>query len=112
MVDVDDGVLAAIQRYLHALHVHGVDARLAILFGSWAHGTATSLSDIDLVVVSPQFDRGISRSDVDLLWRLAAAVDSRIEPVPSGESQWAEDRSSALLEIARREGRIVQPEAA
>lgn len=108
----DDGVLTAIQRYLRALHVHGVDARLAILFGSWAHGTATALSDIDLVVVSPQFDRGISRADVDLLWRVAAAVDSRIEPVPSGERQWAEDRSSALLEIARCEGRVVQPEAA
>lgn len=109
---VDNGVLTVIQRYLRALHAHGVDVRVAILFGSWAHGTATSLSDIDLVVVSPQFDRGISRSDVDRLWRLAAVVDSRIEPVPSGERQWTEDRSSALLEIARREGRAVQPEAA
>ncbi len=31
-----------------ALKTHGVDARLAILFGSWAHGAATSSSDIDL----------------------------------------------------------------
>ena len=108
----DDGVLTAIQRYLRALHAHGVEARLAILFGSWAHGAATSLSDIDLVVVSPQFDRGISRSDVDLLWRVAAVVDSRIEPVASGERQWVEDQSSALLEIARREGRAIHPEAA
>ncbi len=38
----DDGVLTAIQRYLRALHAHGVDARLAILFGSWARGAATS----------------------------------------------------------------------
>lgn len=105
-----DDVLTTIQRYLRALHAHGIDSRLAILFGSWAHGTATPMSDIDVIVVSPQFDRRISRADVELLWRQAAVVDSRIEPVPCGERQWAEDRSSALLEIARREGRAVQPE--
>ena len=103
----DDGVLTVIRRYLLALRTSGVDARTAILFGSWAHGTATMLSDIDLVILSPQFDRGVSRADIDGLWRLAARIDSRIEPVPCGERQWVEDRSSALLEIARREGRSV-----
>jgi hypothetical protein len=39
-----------------------------------------------------------------LLWRLAARTDSRIEPVPCGEQQWQEDTSSAIVEIARREG--------
>lgn len=107
----DDGILTTIQRYLRVLRAQGVDARLAILFGSWAHGTATSLSDIDLIVLSPQFDRAISRADVDMLWRQAAIVDSRIEPVPCGERQWVEDRSSTLLEIARREGQAVRPEA-
>ena len=108
----DDDVLKVIRRYLHTLQARGVDARLAILFGSFARGTATFWSDIDLVVISPQYDRGITRADVDLLWRIAAKVDSRIEPVASGERQWVEDQSSALLEIARREGRAVQPEAA
>ena len=108
----DDDVLNVIQRYLCTLRAHGVDARQAILFGSFARGTATFWSDIDLVVISPEYDRGISRADVDLLWRLAAKTDSRIEPVASGERQWIEDQSSALLEIARREGRAIQPEAA
>ena len=103
----DESVVALIRRYLVALRTSGVDTRTAILFGSWAHGTATILSDIDLVIVSPQFDRVVSRADVDGLWRLAARIDSRIEPVPCGERQWVEDRSSALLEIARREGRAV-----
>jgi predicted nucleotidyltransferase len=108
----DDAILTTIQRYLRALRAQGVETRLAILFGSWAHATATSLSDIDVIVLSPQFDRTISRADVDLLWRQAAIVDSRIEPIPCGERQWVEDRSSALLEIARREGRAVRPETA
>jgi uncharacterized protein len=44
---------------------------------------------------------------VDLLWRLAARIDSRIEPVACGEKQWEEDDSSAIVEIARREGKRV-----
>ena len=47
------------------------------------------------------------RRDIDLLWRLAAKEDSRIEPIPCGERQWDEDVSSAIVEIARREGEMI-----
>jgi hypothetical protein len=63
-----------------------------------------------VVVVSPQFDGAIRRSDVDLLWRQAARTDSRIEPVACGERQWVEDDSSAIIEIARREGERIDVE--
>jgi hypothetical protein len=64
-----------------------------------------------LVVISPRFDRAITREDVNSLWRLAARTDSRIEPFPCGERQWQQDTSSAVLEIARREGmRIGSPD--
>ncbi len=48
------------------------------------------------------------RRDIDLLWRLAAKEDSRIEPIPCGERQWDEDVSSAIVEIARREGETIR----
>ncbi len=35
---------------------------------------------------------------------VAARTDSRIEPITCGSRQWREDDSSAILEIARREG--------
>jgi hypothetical protein len=38
---------------------------------------------------------------------VAARTDSRIEPVAVGQRQFEEDDSSALIEIARREGLIV-----
>jgi hypothetical protein len=47
------------------------------------------------------------RHDIDLMWRLAARIDRRIEPIPCGERQWKEDVSSAVVEIARREGEII-----
>jgi hypothetical protein len=64
-------------------------------------------SDIDLVVVSPQFDHSPSWTDVRTLWRQAAVIDSRIEPVACGEKQWQEDNVSVILDVARREGERV-----
>jgi hypothetical protein len=48
------------------------------------------------------------RSSLNQLWRLAARVDSRIEPIPCGSRQWREDDGSAIIEIARREGEILK----
>jgi hypothetical protein len=57
-----------------------------------------------VVVVSPQFNSGIRRSDVDTLWHVARPTDSRIEPISGREPHWAEDDVGTVLEIARREG--------
>jgi predicted nucleotidyltransferase len=78
-----------------------------VVFGSEARGRGGEHSDIDLVVVSPQYDRGICFEDAAVLWEAAAETNSRIEPLPCGERQWMEDDSSALLEIARQEGEPV-----
>ena len=106
---VAEPALTAVQNYLHALQTHGLPVRFGVVFGSQAKGQANQWSDIDLLVVSPQFDRPRQRRDVDLLWRLAARTDSRIEPIPCGERQWQEDTSSAIVEIARRDGQQVIP---
>ncbi len=91
---------------------HALNVSQAVLFGSYARGAADLWSDIDLVVVATRFDAGIDRNDVELLWRVAGRTDSRIEPIPCGVRQWAEDQSSAIIEIARREGEIILPDAA
>ncbi len=101
--------VVAVQNYLHALQANGLTVKFGVVFGSQATGRANRWSDIDVVVVSPQFDGLRHRRDVDLLWRLAASTDSRIEPIPCGERQWAEDTSSAIVEMARREGQQVLP---
>lgn len=106
---VAESALVAVQNYLHALQTNGLPVRFGVVFGSQATGQANRWSDIDLLVVSPQFDGPRQRRDVDLLWRLAARTDSRIEPIPCGERQWNEDTSSAIVEIARRDGQEVTP---
>lgn len=104
---VDQSVVKNVRTYLKSLQAEGIDIRFGIIFGSYATGRSHLWSDIDLLVISPLFDTQRNRKDIDLLWRLAAKTDSRIEPIPCGERQWKEDSSSAIVERARREGEMV-----
>ncbi len=68
-------------------------------------------SDIDLVVVSPNFDKKKDRKKISLLWRLTTKSDNRIEPIAVGTKEWETDDSRTIIEIARREGVIVTPKS-
>ena len=104
------GPIATIARdYLQKLVEHGIPISYGVIFGSQASSRAHKWSDIDLLVISPQFDEQLRRDDISLLWRIAARSDSRIEPIAVGERQFEEDDSSAIIEIARREGQVIRP---
>jgi predicted nucleotidyltransferase len=100
-------IIESVQTYLKKVQKEGIVIRFGVVFGSQVTGQADRWSDIDLLVVSPRFDGPRDRRDIDLMWRLAARTDSRIEPVPCGERQWKDDVSSAVVEIARREGETI-----
>lgn len=103
---VEKTVIEAVKKYLAELPRVGINARRAILFGSFARGQADEYSDIDLIVIAPEFDGSREISLVKGLWR-ATAGDNRIEPIPCGEQEWETDQSRPILEIARREGIII-----
>jgi predicted nucleotidyltransferase len=104
----DEETVATVRRYLRALAEAGIEAPRGVIFGSQAQGRADSQSDIDLLVISPRFDGPRKRQDVSTLWRVAAATDNRIEPIPCGERQYETDDGSTIIEVARREGRVVE----
>jgi predicted nucleotidyltransferase len=106
----DPTIVEIVRRYLRNLAEQGIVARMGILFGSYASGHPDEWSDIDLVVVSRAFDGTFSREAINRLWRVAARTDSRIEPIPCGERQWAEDTATPIIEVARREGVQVTPD--
>lgn len=95
------------QDYLTAVRRAGLQARRAVLFGSFARGDAHTESDIDVLIIAPEFDEPYSQERVDLLWTVRAYTDSRIEPLPVGERQWQEDTASMIIEVARREGQDI-----
>jgi predicted nucleotidyltransferase len=103
---VEETVIEAVRKYLAELPRVGINARRAILFGSFARGQAGEYSDIDLIVIAPEFDGPREISLVQALWR-ATIADNRIEPIPCGEHEWETDQSRPVLEIARREGIVV-----
>lgn len=104
---VDKSIVTVVQAYLTAVEQAGVPVAFGVVFGSWAKGMAGPWSDIDILVVSPQFDGPRNRADTALLWHMAARVDSRIEPIACGVQQWIADDNSAIIEIARRGGQRV-----
>ena len=105
---LEQAVVNSVSGYLALVRAHGIAVERAIVFGSQATGSAHEGSDIDLLVVSPHFDGMQDRTGINLLWRLAARIDSRIEPIPCGSRQWREDDSSAIIEIARRYGQSIE----
>ena len=110
---VDETIIEIARRYLMLLQERGIDVSFGVLFGSCVTGGGKDYSDIDLLVVSPRFDPPRKREEVNLLWRMTADVDTRIEPIACGRRQWEEDDASAIVEIARREGRRIRiPDAA
>jgi len=107
----DATIIDIVRQYLRNLAHEGILAHMGVLFGSQASGHPGPWSDIDLVVVSAAFDGTFPRDMIDSLWYVAARTDSRIEPIPCGERQWIEDDVTPIIEIARREGVQVLPEA-
>lgn len=106
---VDKAVLNLIRNYMEAVREAGIAVRQIVLFGSFARGEERTDSDIDLIVVAPEFDED-NVAAVDLLWELRAFTDARIEPIACGEKQWLEDDAVPVIDIARREGVVILPE--
>ena len=102
---VDESIRHTVRQYLQAVRQAGIQASFAVLYGSRARGTATADSDIDLVVIAPEFDPHPSRAMLETLWQLRANTDHRIEPVPCGEAEWAAPLTGrVVIEVAHREG--------
>ena len=104
---VDKSIVNAVKNYLEVVNEY-IPVHQGVIFGSHAAGRADYWSDIDLLVISKRFDHESAREDINLLWRIAARADNRIEPIPVGLRQFENDDSSAILEIARREGQVVE----
>lgn len=105
---VAESVTAIVRCYLHALRSAGIQAERAVLFGSHARNQAGPWSDIDLVVIARELESPTDRQVVDKLWKLRATTDARIEPIACGPREWETDQTRPILEVARREGVVIE----
>jgi predicted nucleotidyltransferase len=104
---VDEAIIKSVRNYLGKLIANGLNVSFGVVFGSYVTGGANEWSDIDLVVVSPEFDGIVDREKVNKLWHVAARTDSRIEPIACGLERWEKDDSTPIIEVARQQGLTV-----
>lgn len=81
MADIPNKVQRIISQYLALLKEHGFDIQDAILFGSYARGSAGQESDIDLALVSNEFE-GIRFTDKNKIRQLTISTSLDLEVLP------------------------------
>lgn len=101
---VKQSVIESVRKYLKQVSEAGIRVDSGVIFGSHARGEPGTESDIDLLVISPDFDENYEHKLVDMLWRIRRFVDNHIEPHAVGSRQFETNDSSPLIGIARREG--------
>ncbi len=90
MVVIPDNIKLTLNEYLAALNSNSISLRNAYLFGSYAKGTYDEWSDIDIAIVSDQFE-GIRIKDRDKIRRITLGVSSRLEVLPFRTSDFSID---------------------
>lgn len=96
-----------IAEFKKALVKQGIKTERIILFGSQARGTAGEYSDIDLVVISNDFQNLDFMQRCELLGRAIAEIMEPIEPLAytPGEFDLQKQKASFLHEV------LTEPEA-
>lgn len=90
MATVSDEVIKKIQKFLDMITSGGIRLERVILFGSYARGNATRWSDIDIALVSKDF-QGIGFYDRRKVNPYILKIDTRIEPHPYKSEDFIED---------------------
>jgi len=95
---VDIEILNSIEKYIEAIsEYYKIDA--VILFGSYANGTNTEDSDIDIAVISSDIKDRFD--DMARLMKLRRKIDLRIEPHPIKTEEFRENETPFIDEIIK-----------
>ena len=100
-----ESAISLAKQYSELVSQH-MPAKYIVLYGSYAKGTATSDSDIDIAVVVDKLDSDYLDEHARL-FRLRRLVDFRIEPVLI---EYDEDESGFLREVMNT-GYVLYPPA-
>ena len=80
-----------------------------VLFGSRAKGTANEWSDIDLAVISPDFESMSTWKRQDLIARSTVGRAYRISPIGYPSSEYHNPGPHSFLREIVRTGKVVYP---
>jgi uncharacterized protein len=100
---VEGAVLKKIERFVDALKKEGIGVERVIVYGSYAGGRQTEDSDIDIAIVSGDFGNDPVEEGMRL-FKIAGAIDSRIEPIPISVESFEKDTWLPLIYEIREKG--------
>ncbi|MBU2483366.1 MAG: nucleotidyltransferase domain-containing protein [Proteobacteria bacterium] len=107
MAAIPDEVIKKTQEFLDMVSSVGVRLERVILFGSYAKGNANKWSDIDIALVSKDF-QGIGFYDRQKMNPCVLKTDTRIEPHPYRTEEFTED--DPFIKKILSEGIEIAPE--
>ncbi len=78
---IDKSIENIIKYYIEQLEEEGIHIQQAIVFGSYVDGKNNEWSDIDIAIVSENFD-GNRFKDKNKIRKLTLKINSDISPIP------------------------------
>lgn len=108
---VEESIRKIILDYIETVQKAGIPVAYALLFGSYAREEDSRDSDIDILIVSPEFDRPDAEQKINLLWELRVKTDSRIEPLPIGLKAWESGDVGIVGEKTQEDGIVFKQRA-
>jgi predicted nucleotidyltransferase len=99
-------VLEIIQDFKNTLETTGVRVERIILFGSYADGIPHEWSDIDLVVISPDFINVGLWERIKMISKAISIVFQPIQAIPMTPEEW--ERGDSMIAMIAREGEEIK----
>jgi predicted nucleotidyltransferase len=99
------GILDEVRSYIDVLLKHNINPKQIILFGSLVKQKVHKYSDIDLAIVSEDFE-GDSIEAMMTLAKLTMGISDRIEPIAIS-SQDLSSRYNSLIGEIKKYGKVV-----
>jgi len=106
MVKTGQEINQVIDKYKKVLSALGVTAERVILFGSYATGKAEEFSDIDLLIISSDFQGKNIRERLELLGVGAVRIMEPIQAYGLTPEEMASEGKSSFVKAILKEGRV------
>ncbi len=92
MAKIPSGVIETIKKFIKLLKEENITIEKVILFGSYAKGTSTKDSDIDLAIISPDFKEEDCIKNMTLLLCKANILKADIQTIPFSIEEYNEPK--------------------
>jgi len=94
-------VIKILRLYIDLLRAEGISVDKAFLYGSYLSNTATTESDIDLMIVTENENDDYLAGKI---WNLTKKINSKIEPFLVGTNRFYSNDNSPLIDLVKRTG--------